>query len=203
MWTPKREGKPFLPRVWKDLAHCVWVSHTLGGFVIILGVIYFRRFVGGFVMILGVIYFRRFVNAILGLTKLFWKKRKQRWVSRSLGLPDNWQNVQNKSKNNNFRAIFSRRRQISFIFNFANFNTAMVFLAVHYYWFNIANCGSISECQTYKKWNHDLHFWCQNRNIFLETPPFWKTRKKSYKYQKTKQWTRKDYSWACCAETGC
>jgi len=59
------------------------VSHTLGGFIIILGVIYFRRFVGGFVKILGVIYFRRFcydlgviyfrrfVNAILGLTELF------------------------------------------------------------------------------------------------------------------------------------
>ena len=38
-------------------------------------------------MMLGVIHFRRFVNAILGLTKLFWKKHKQRWVSRSLGLP--------------------------------------------------------------------------------------------------------------------
>ena len=49
----------------------VTLSHTLGGFVIFLGVTYFRRFVGGFVMILGVIYFRRFVNAILGLTKLF------------------------------------------------------------------------------------------------------------------------------------
>ena len=22
MWTPKREGKPILPCVWKDLAHC-------------------------------------------------------------------------------------------------------------------------------------------------------------------------------------
>ena len=78
------ENCPFL----RKYNYLIWVSHTLGGFVIILGVIYFRRFVGGFVMILGVIYFRRFVNAILGLTKLFWKKRKQRWVSHSLGLPD-------------------------------------------------------------------------------------------------------------------
>ena len=62
-----RENCPFL----RKYNYLIWVSHTLGGFVIILGVIYFRRFVGGFVMILGVIYFRRFVNAILGLTKLF------------------------------------------------------------------------------------------------------------------------------------
>ena len=61
------ENCPFL----RKYNYLIWVSHTLGGFVIILGVIYFRRF----------------VNAILGLTKLFWKKRKQRWVSRSLGLP--------------------------------------------------------------------------------------------------------------------
>ena len=61
------ENCPFL----RKYNYLIWVSHTLGGFVIILGVIYFRRF----------------VNAILGLTKLFWKKCKQRWVSRSLGLP--------------------------------------------------------------------------------------------------------------------
>ena len=43
---------------------------------------------------MGVIYFRRFDNAILGLTKLFSKKHKQQWVSRSLGLPEGLQYIQ-------------------------------------------------------------------------------------------------------------
>ena len=50
------------------------MSHTLGGFVIFLGVTYFRRFVGGFVMILGVIYFRRFLGGFVMI-----------WVSYTLG----------------------------------------------------------------------------------------------------------------------
>ena len=65
-----RENCPFL----RKYNYLIWVSHTLGGFVIILGVIYFRRFVGRFVMILGVIYFRRFLGGFVMI-----------WVSYTLG----------------------------------------------------------------------------------------------------------------------
>ena len=57
----------------------LWVSHTLGGFH------------GNKIQIgadMGVLYFRRFDNAIVGLTKLYKKKHKQRRVSRSLLLPE-------------------------------------------------------------------------------------------------------------------